>query len=118
MFGRTKSEHEKREQKVIELLFPPLLTEHDRHNNVFHVDRSIDTMLQAVAYDLADGVITPNNIDILRNAIGRLAKVRSILQAYPKIDRRAQYIFTEQRRQTTHDDFSSIIPREENSIDD
>jgi len=82
-------------QQVVDILFPPLETQSDHEGNVFQIDYSADTNLDAALLDLMDG----NNDEVtqktIRKVIERLNKVRRVLQAYSQLDERAKYLIVD-----------------------
>lgn len=81
-------------QRVTELLFPPLDTV-ERDNVVFQVDYSVDSNLQSALYDLEEGNNDKVVQNTIRKAIDALIEVRKVLQAYPELDERAQYVIVD-----------------------
>jgi hypothetical protein len=81
-------------QRVTELLFPPLDTV-ERDDMVFQVDYSVDSNLQSALYDLEEGNNDKVVQNTIRKAIDALIEVRKILQAYPELDERAQYVIVD-----------------------
>lgn len=106
------------DQKLVELialLFPPFELRSEMQENgkllKYHIDRSVDTNLDAALVDLQNG----NNDQVaqktINSVVSRLAKARQILGAYSDFDKDAKYIIVDD-----HDDSTlnpeSILPDE------
>lgn len=87
-----KSEAERKLAQIEQLLFPPFSTESSPEGMIFHVDYSIDSNLEGALADLQDGkndTIIHKTVNV---SIKKLIEARKILEAYPFIDKRAQYV--------------------------
>lgn len=89
---KTDSEVQKQLNQIITVLFPPMEKHTDVDGNVYQTDRSIDTNLNSILYELQDGV---NDIVIhttINNIIDRLTKIRKIADVYPELDSKTKYV--------------------------
>jgi hypothetical protein len=99
MFSWFKKKPKQFEGKELELiaqiLFPSLETRMDKDGNVYQIDKSVDTNLESILYELQDGNNDRLSHDSLNNVIGRLIEVRKILDVYPELDKKAKYIIVD-----------------------
>jgi len=82
-------------EQVIQLLFPPLELHVDKDGNKFHIDRSIDTNLEAALTDLEMGHNDAASQKTIRSTVDQIIKVRKILEAYQEIDAEVKYFIAE-----------------------
>lgn len=81
-------------QLLADLLFPPLVTQ-TNGGDVFQVDYSVDSNLDAALMDLQDGNNDAVTQKTITEVVKRLNKARKILQAYPELDIRAKYLLVD-----------------------
>jgi hypothetical protein len=81
-------------QQLADLLFPPLKTI-ENGDDVFQIDYSADSNLDAVLMDLQDGNNDPASHKTLIGVIKRLNKARKILRAYAILDLRSKYLIVD-----------------------
>lgn len=90
---------DKKLEEVINILFPQLklVEEMDKDGKVvkYHVDYSADTNLDAALIDLQEGNNDAITQQTISEVIGRLNKVRKLLEAYAMIDENAKYIIVD-----------------------
>jgi hypothetical protein len=95
---------EKKIELIIAALFPKweLHSQPDEKGKMikFHVDRAVDTNLDAVLVDLQEGHNDVACHETLNDVIKRLSRVRHLLQAYSDFDKDAQYIIVENESDT------------------
>ena len=105
---KAENKSDRRIEQIIEILFPrlELFSEFDDKGNKikFHVDRAVDSNLDAVLMDLQEGHNDQACHETLNDAIKRLSRVRRILQVYADFDREAQYIIVENEADTRRND--------------
>ena len=82
-------------QEVVDLLFPEIAVETSPEGVVFHVDRSVDSNLQAALIDLAEGNNDKVTRDTIEDCLNRLSKARGLLEAHSSIDRKARYVLVD-----------------------
>lgn len=93
----TQSEAEKRLALIEQVLFPNFTTEIMPNGTYFHVDYSADSNLQGAIVDLEEGINTPQIHETLSSVLKNLSIVRKIVQAYPEMDSRAEYIIVDNK---------------------
>lgn len=86
---------EKELELIAQILFPPLETRTDKDGNVYQIDKSVDTNLESVLYELQDGNNDKMSHDSLNSVIGRLIEVRKILDVYPELNKKTKYIIVD-----------------------
>lgn len=74
-----------------ELLFPSPMTEKINDFMVL-IDRSVDSNLQSVLYDLEDGKLDDISIETIRDCILKLREARELLHASDKIPEGVSYV--------------------------
>lgn len=81
------------------MLFPQLETHEELQQNgqiiKYHVDKSVDSNLDAALIDLQDGKNDQIVHGTINSTIKRLINVRRMLEAYPKLDKDAKYIIVD-----------------------
>jgi hypothetical protein len=96
----TESEAHKKLDLIEKLLFPNFTTETLPNGSCFHVDYSTDSNLQAALVDLEDGINNQQTHETIGSVLKTLAAVRSIMQAYPIMDKNAEYIIVDTKPPT------------------
>ena len=81
-------------QQLADLLFPPLVTQ-TNGEDIFQIDYSVDSNLDAALMDLQDGNNDAVTQKTITGVVKRLNKARKILQAYPELDTRAKYLLVD-----------------------
>jgi len=79
-------------EQVRNLLFPEYKTEQLPTGELFHVDHSVDTNLEAVIYDLEDGTNDPTARKTLRAIADKLFKARELLYVQQEMKPGIQHI--------------------------
>ena len=82
-------------EQIIQLLYPPLELNYAKDGTKFHVDRSVDTNLEAVLMDLEDGHNDKASQTTIRKVTDQLIKVRKLLEAYQEFDAEAKYFIAD-----------------------
>jgi hypothetical protein len=90
-----KSEAEKKLALIESILFPQFSTESTPEGLIFHVDYSIDSNLQTILDDLEEDRNDAATRKVMGVVIKKLMKTREILEAYPLMDKRAEYIIVD-----------------------
>jgi hypothetical protein len=90
-----KSGAERKLDQIEQLLFPPFSTESTPEGMIFHVDYSVDSNLDGALTDLKDGTNDATVQNSINASIKKLMEVRKILEAYPFMDKRAQYVIVD-----------------------
>ena len=89
-------------EEIKSLLFPPLeLRESMKDGDIikYHIDYSIDTNLDSAITDVQEGYNDKSVIETLADVLNRLYKVRELLEAYMEIDKEAQYIIVDNKKE-------------------
>lgn len=95
-FKKKPKQFERKELELIaQILFPSLETRIDKDGNVYQIDKSVDTNLESILYELQDGNNDRVSHDSLNSVIGRLIEVRKILDVYPELDKKTKYIIVD-----------------------
>lgn len=98
--------------KIRSALFPELEThfvpDESGNNVMIHVDRAIDSNLEAVLVDLQSGHNDLACHETLNDVIKRLHRARKILGAYAMFNPKAKYIVVENESDTRGND--DIVP--------
>jgi hypothetical protein len=95
-FKKKPKQFERKELELIaQILFPSLETRMDKDGNVYQIDKSVDTNLESILYELQDGNNDRVSHDSLNSVIGRLIEVRKILDVYPELDKKTKYIIVD-----------------------
>jgi len=108
MFGFTvkKKIETPADQKIEEIkniLFPPssLKEKYDEDKDEiikYQVDYSIDMNLDAAIIDIQEGYADKTVLNTLNDTLDRLYKIRELLEAHAQIDKEAQYIIVDTKR--------------------
>lgn len=98
------NKHDDRLEKVIDILFPALELHSEPNERgeliKFHVDRAVDSNLDAVLMDLQDGHNDVACHETLNDVIKRLGRLRKLLQPHFAFDPEARYIIVENESDT------------------
>ena len=90
---------EEKLEEIKQLLFPPLELQQEVSSAgdiiKFHIDYSVDSNIDAALMDLQDGHNDPVVHSTLNKAVGKLNKVRKLLEAYAVLDKDAKYIIVD-----------------------
>lgn len=82
-------------EHIAQILFPPLEKRTDKDGNVYQIDKSVDTNLESILYELQDGNNDRLSHESLNKVIGRLIEVRKILDVYPELDKKTKYVIVD-----------------------
>lgn len=95
-FKKKPKQFEGRElEQIAQILFPPLEKRTDKDGNIYQIDKSVDTNLESILYELQDGNNDRLSHESLNKVIGRLIEVRKILDVYPELDKKTKYIIVD-----------------------
>lgn len=89
-------------EEIKNLLFPPLeLRESIKDGDIikYHIDYSIDTNLDSVINDIQEGYADKTVLNTLTDVIDRLYKVRELVEAHMELDKDAQYIIVDNKKE-------------------
>ena len=88
----TESEAQRQLDAIKNILFPHLETRTDNKENQYQIDKSVDTNLNSILYELQDGVNDGVIHKTINNIIGRLIEARKVLDIYPELDSKTKYV--------------------------
>lgn len=95
---------EQKLEDIKNLLFPPMEL-HERYDEQsgktvkYHIDYSADSNLDSVLSDLQEGFNDANSQKTVENVIKTLNEVRRVLEAYWSIDKDAEYIIVDNKKE-------------------
>jgi len=88
----TETEAHRQLDAIKKILFPPLETRTDNKENQYQIDKSVDTNLNSILYELQDGVNDGVIHTTINNIIGRLIEARKVIDVYPELDSKTKYV--------------------------
>jgi len=118
MFGFTVKKKintpaEQRLEEIKDILFPPssVREKYDEENDKFikyQIDYSIDMNLDGAIIDIQNGLADKVVLNTLNDTLDRLYKVRELLEAHAQIDKDAEYIIVDTKREEPEIEASEV----------